>query len=93
MKTKTMNRFLLAAMLVASVFAVGCESDEARSWRELKEAQAAQAKAKAAEVPAYMDPECVRQSESRMKGDITWDQMTERCRRAFNGPRSAPGGS
>lgn len=93
MKTKTMNRLFLAALLVASVFAAGCESDEAKSWRELKEAQAAQAKAKAAEVPAYKDPECVRQSESRMRGEITWDQMTEYCSKAFNGPRSAPGGS
>lgn len=93
MKSKTMNRFILAAMLVAGVFAAGCESDEAKSWRELKEAQAAQAKAKAAEVPDDKDPECVRQSESRKRGEITWYQMTERCSRAFNGPRSAPGGS
>ena len=96
MKTKSTNRYFLAAMLVASVFAAGCESDEAKSWRELKEAQEAQdaqAKVKAAAGPAYKDPECIRQNESRMREEITWAQMSERCSMGFNGPRSAPGGS
>lgn len=94
MKSETINRFFLAAILMASVIATGCgESDEAKSWRELKEQQAATAKAKATEVPAYQDPECIRQQNARLKGEISWAQMTERCSKAFGGPISAPGGS
>ncbi|KWT97728.1 MULTISPECIES: hypothetical protein [unclassified Variovorax] len=88
-----MNRLLLAAMLVACVFAAGCESDEAKSWRELKEAQEAQAKAKAAEVPASQDPECIRQKDARLKGEIGQEGMTERCSRAFGWAIPAPGGT
>ena len=81
-------------MLIASaIAATGCgESQEAKSF-VLKEQQAAATKAKAAEVPAYQDPECVKQQDRRLKGEITWAQMAERCSKAFGGPISAPGGS
>ncbi|OUM04481.1 hypothetical protein [Variovorax sp. JS1663] len=88
-----MNRFLLAAMVLACVFAAGCESDEARSWRDLKEAQEAQDKAKAAELPAWQDPECIRQKDARLRGEIGQEGMTERCSRAFGWSIPAPGGS
>lgn len=88
-----MNRFFLAAMLVAIVFAAGCESDEARSWRELKEAQEAQGKAKASQVPASEDPECIRQKDARLKGEIGQEGMTERCSRAFGWSVPAPDGT
>ena len=93
MKTKTMNRFLLAALLVASVFAAGCESDEAKSWRELKEAREAREAAEAKRIPDEKTPECIQQDQARKKGEITWEQMSARCSEAFNGPRRAPGGS
>lgn len=76
-KAKTTNRFLVAAMLVESVLAAGCESDEAKSWRELKETRAAKAKAKAAEVPASKDPDCIRQNDARLQGEIGQEGMTE----------------
>lgn len=93
MKTKIMNRLLVATMLVASVFAAGCESDEAKSWRELKEAREAREAAEAKQIPDEKTPECIQQGQARKRGEITWEQMSERCSRAFNGPRSAPGGS
>ena len=88
-----MNRFFLVAMLLASVFAAGCESDEAKSWRELKEARAAREAAEAKRIPDEKLPECIQQDQARKKGEITWEQMSARCSEAFNGPRRAPGGS
>ncbi len=93
MKPKSINRLLLAVMLVASVFAAGCESDEAKSWRELKEARAAREAAEATRIPDEKTPECIQQDQARKKGEITWEQMSPRCSEAFNGPRRAPGGS
>jgi len=94
MKAKSTNRFILAALLMASVVAAGCgESEEAKSWRELKQQQAAMDKAKAAEVPDSKDPECIRQKDARLKGEIGQAQMTERCSKAFGWAISAPGGS
>lgn len=93
MRSKSMNRLMLATMLMASVLASGCESDEAKSWRELKEAQAAQAAAKAAEVPASKDPECIRQKDARLKGEIGQEGMTEKCSGAFGWSVPAPGGT
>jgi hypothetical protein len=95
MNLEIRKRLCCGAMLIASAIgATGCgESEEAKSFRMLKEQQAAAAKAKAAEVPAYQDPECVKQQDRRLKGEITWAQMTERCSKAFGGPIGAPGGS
>ncbi len=73
-----------------------CSRLRVRRSQELARAERgseAQDKAKAAEVPAWQDPECIRQKDARLRGEIGQEGMTERCSRAFGWSIPAPGGS